>query len=108
MQTASIIHTLVFAALLGLAAAAPAADPGDSYTRASALYEDGMKAVEKGRPDAALGKLKSAQTLFQKIYQSQPGWQPALVAYKLQKIENLLKELGPTNVTNGQTVSQSE
>ncbi len=66
----------------------------ESYSRASVLYQDGLKAVEAGRLETAMGKLKSAQTLIQKIDQSQPNWQPALVAYKLQKIENILKELG--------------
>lgn len=98
MKSASFIHTLMVAALLGLAAGVPAAerlpDPSDSYSRASALYQDGLKAVEAGKWETAVGKLKSAQTLIQKIMQSQPGWQPALVTYKLQKIENILKEMG--------------
>lgn len=88
---------MVAAALLGVSAVASATDrlpdPDDSYSRASALYQDALKAVETGRTEAAMGKLKSAQTLIQKISQSQPAWQPALVAYKLQKIENILKDL---------------
>ena len=98
MKSASFIYVLVIAALLGLAADAPAAerlsDPSDNYLRAQLLYQDGMKAVEAGKPETAVGKLKSAQTLIQKIMHSQPDWQPALVTYKLQKIENILKELG--------------
>lgn len=97
MKNASYLPTLVVAVLLGLAVGAPAAerlpDPSDSYSRASALYQDGLKAEEAGKRETAVGKLKSAQTLIQKIMQSQPGWQPALVTYKLQKIENILKEL---------------
>ncbi len=97
MKSATYFPALVIAALLVLAAGAPAAerlpDPSDSYSRASALYQDGLKAVEAGKRETAVGKLKSAKTLIQKIMQSQPGWQPALVTYKLQKIENILKEL---------------
>ena len=98
MKSASYIPALVVAALLGVVAWAPAAerqpDPSASYSRASVLYQDGLKAVEAGKRETAVGKLKSAQTLIQKIMQSQPDWQPALVTYKLQKIENILKELG--------------
>ena len=104
MRSASFIHALVVTALLGLAAEAPAAerlsDPSDSYSRASLLYHDGLKAVAAGKREMAVGKLKSAQTLIQKIMQSQPGWQPALVTYKLQKIENILKELGSKHAQN--------
>jgi len=98
MKSATYLPALVIAALLGVVAWAPAVesllDPIDSYSRASALYQDGLKAVEAGKRETAVGKLKSAQTLIQKIMKSQPGWQPALVTYKLQKIENILKELG--------------
>ncbi|MFC5457925.1 hypothetical protein [Prosthecobacter fluviatilis] len=87
---------LVTAALLGFAAVSPAADPGESYQRAHALCDAGLKEVQAGHPDVAVGKLRAAQALIQKISQSQPQWQPALVAYRLQKIENLLKELDPS------------
>lgn len=97
MKSASITRALVTASFLGLAALAPAADrlpdADASYLRAGALFDAGMKAVEAGRMDTAIGNLKSAQALMQKISQSQPGWQPALVAYKLQKIEYTLREL---------------
>ncbi len=97
MKSITFVQTMVVAVLLGVAAWAPAAerlgDPNDSYLRASVLCEDGMKAVEAGKREEAVGKLKAAQTLIQKIHQSQPKWQPALVAYRLQKIENVLKDL---------------
>lgn len=101
MKSASITRALVTASFLGLAVLAPAADrqpdADASYLRAGALFDAGMKAVEAGRTDTAIGNLKSAQALMQKISQSQPGWQPALVAYKLQKIENTLKELAASH-----------
>ena len=97
MKNATLFQAIVAAVLLGVSAVASATDrlpdPDVSYSRAAVLYEDGLKAVEAGRPEAAMGKMKLAQTLIQKISQSQPGWQPALVAYKLQKIENILKDL---------------
>ena len=108
MKSTSVLYALVITALVGLSTWAPAAerlaDPNDSYLRASTLYQDGMKAMEAGRSETAMGKLKSAQTLIQKITQSQPNWQPALVAYKLQKIENLLKELSAAHAQQQELV----
>lgn len=92
-KNATFASAMIMAALLGLASLAHAADPGESYQRAYVLCDAGMKEAEAGHRDAALGKLKAAQALMQKISQSQPQWQPALVAYKLHKIENLLKDL---------------
>lgn len=101
MKSASFIYAMVTAAFLGLAAMSSGADhpadPDTSYLRAGALLDAGMKAVEAGHMDMAIGKLKSARTLMQELSQSQPGWQPALVAYKLQKIENTLKELAASH-----------
>jgi hypothetical protein len=93
MKSAPFVQALVVAVLLGAAVWAPGAEPGDSYQNASVLCQDGMKAMEAGHRETAMGKLKAAQTLIQKISHSQPHWQPALVAYRLQKIENVLKEL---------------
>lgn len=97
MKSASIVHALITAAFLALAgmssANEPTTDPDSSYLRAGALFEAGIKAVHAGRVETAIGNLQLARSLMQKISQSQPGWQPALVAYKLQKIENTLKDL---------------
>jgi hypothetical protein len=97
MKSVTFVQTMVVAVLLGVAAWAPAAerlgDPSDSYLRASVLCQDGMKAADAGNRETAMSKLMAAQTLIQKIHQSQPNWQPALVAYRLQKIENVLKDL---------------
>lgn len=102
MKSATHLKIVVTALFFGLTAMVSAADrlsfdPDASYVRAGALYNAGMKAAEAGRVDKAIGDLKSAQTLMQKISQSQPGWQPALVAYKLQRIENTLKELAASH-----------
>jgi hypothetical protein len=102
MKSATHLKIVVTALFFGLTAMVSAADrlsfdPDASYVRAGALYNAGMKAAEAGHMDKAIGDLKSAQTLMQKISQSQPGWQPALVAYKLQKIENTLKELAASH-----------
>jgi len=97
MKSITFVQIMVVAVLLGVAAWAPAAerlaDPSDTYFRAHVLCQDGIKAADAGKREEAVGKLKEAQTLIQKIHQSQPNWQPALVAYRLQKIENVLKEL---------------
>ncbi len=97
MKIATFVQAMVVALCIGGAAWAPAAerqvDPSDSYFRAFVLCQDGMKAVEAGKRVEAMGKLKAAQTLIQKIHQSEPNWQPALVAYRLQKIENVLKSM---------------
>ncbi|WP_395742055.1 hypothetical protein [Prosthecobacter sp.] len=104
MQNTSSVPAIIAAILFGLAAWAPAAEPADAYRNATVLCQDGMKAMEEGRHEAAVGKLRAAQTLIQKISQSEPHWQPALVAYRLLKIENALKEMGtgegPESVVN--------
>ncbi len=105
MKSAAFVQALVVTVLLGSAAWAPAAEPADSYRSASVLCQDGMKALEAGHREAAVGKLKAAQTLIQKISDSQPRWQPALVAYRLQKIENVLKELSSADAQTLQSVS---
>lgn len=93
MKSTSFFQALVVAVLLGAAAWAPAAEPAESYLHAHVLCQAGMKEVEVGHRAAAVDKLKAAQTIIQKISQNQPAWQPALVAYRLKKIENLLKDL---------------
>ena len=101
MKIASVIPALVTTALLVLAGMSSAndqlVDPETSYVRAGALFDAGIKAVEAGRVETAIGNLKSAYLLMQKLSQNQPGWQPALVAYKLQKIENTLKDLAASH-----------
>lgn len=89
----ALIATFAVASMAVTAVAERAAEPHKTYLRAAALYEDGMKAAGLGQHETAVSRLKAAQTLIQKLSQSQPGWQPALVAYRLQKIGNALQEL---------------
>jgi hypothetical protein len=98
MKPAFVFRALLVAALMGIAALAPAAedpsDTADTYFRAFVLCNAGMKAVEAGRREDAIRDLKSAQVMIKEIQQSQPGWQPAIVEFRLKRIEDVLKSLG--------------
>ncbi|WP_395738156.1 hypothetical protein [Prosthecobacter sp.] len=98
MKRTSTLHALLMAALLGLASVTHAAeetsDTANAYFHAFILCKTGMEAVEGGRREQAIQNLKSAQATIKEIQRTRPDWQPAIVAARLQKIENVLKSLG--------------
>ena len=74
-------------------AQAEAGDAGEIYLRGYALKNEGEKLEAAGKLSEALNAYQQAQTIITSVAQNSPSWQPEVVQYCLQALQQTIARL---------------
>ena len=90
-----IIFTLALCWLLPASSfvRAEGVDAGEVYLRGYALKNEGEKLEAAGKFPEALNAYKQAQTIITSVAQNSPAWQPEVVQYRLQALQQTIARL---------------
>ena len=72
---------------------AEAGDAGEIYLRGYALKNEGEKLEAAGKLSEALNAYQQAQTIITSVAQNSPTWQPEVVQYRLQALQQTIARL---------------
>lgn len=72
---------------------AEAGDPGEIYLRGYSLKNEGEKLEAAGKLPEALNAYQQAQTIITSVAQNSPTWQPEVVQYRLQALQQTIARL---------------
>lgn len=84
---------LVTAISLAVAVPAHAQEAADQFLQAYQEFQNAEKLEREGTPRLALEKFKQAETLLNKVAQTDPQWQPLVVEYRLKKTRESITRL---------------
>jgi len=67
-------------------------DPQAVFTRALLFHQEGEMLEQQGQSKLAFEKFQSAQQCLVEVQTKKPGWQTALIQYRMKQIEDSLKK----------------